>query len=96
MRHSDDIKAFIVSKLTGYLADGNDLNDAMECLFEKSGGSFVYIVSVADKFEGDKRWTNEELEKMPHGLDNVYRGLFALILNQRQEKEIPYNVDKVS
>ena len=68
----------------------------MECLFEKSGGKFVYIVSVADKFEGDKRWTIGELKKMPHGLDSMYRELFALMLNQKQKKDVTYNIDKVS
>ena len=95
-RHNNDIRAFIRSKLTGHLANENDLDDATEILFNKSEGTFVYMISMVADFEGDKKWTIAELKKKPHGLDNVYREFFAIILNQKQEKEIPYKVEKVS
>ena len=50
---------------------------------------------MADKFEGDKRWTIGELVKMPHGLDSMYRELFARVLGSKQD-DFTYNVDKVS
>ena len=52
----------------------------------------MYMVSMVDDFEGDKRWTIAELEDKPHGLDGMYCTNFALIFNQKQEIDI----DKVS
>ena len=43
------------------------------------------------------KWTIGDLiEKTHDGLDNVYREVFATILNQKQEKVVTYNIDKVS
>ena len=95
-RHNNDIRAFIRSKLTGHLANENDLDDATEILFNKSGRTFVYMISMVADFKGDKKWTIAELKKMPHGLDNVYREFFAIILDRKQEEDVTYNIDKVS
>ena len=95
VRNHDDAKAFIRSKVTGHLADENDLDDAVELIFNKSGGYFVYIASIAAMFEGDKKWTMAELKALPDGLDGVYCDYFARILEPNQEA-VPYLVDKVS
>ena len=94
-RHLDDLKAFIRSKLRGHLVNENDLDEATELLFKKSGGYFVYIASIAAMFEGDKKWTMAELKALPDGLDGVYCDYFARILEPNQEA-VPYLVDKVS
>ena len=94
-RHLDDLKAFIRSKLRGHLVNDNDLKEATELLFKKSGGYFVYIASIAAMFEGDRKWTMAELECLPDGLDGVYRDYFARILEVKQ-KDVLYDVDKVS
>ena len=94
-RHNNDVKASIRSKLTGHLANENDLKAATEILFDKSESSFVYMVSMVADFQGDKKWTIAELEDRPKGLDGMYREYFLRILKPKQE-EVTYNVDKVS
>ena len=94
-RHNNDVKASIRSKLTGHLANENDLDDATEILFNKSEYNFVYLVSMVADFEGDKKWTIEELEDKPDGLDSMYCVYFARILEPKQE-DVPYNIEKVS
>ena len=95
MRNHDDAKAFIRSKVTGHLANENDLDDAVELIFNKSGGYFVYIASIAGNFDGDKKWTMAQLEGMPDGPDGFYCEYFARILEQKEE-DVPYLIDKVS
>ena len=94
-RLNNDIKAFIRSRLTGYLVDENDLEAATEILFKKSGGNFLYIVSMVGKLEGDRKWTIAELRGRPDGLDGMYREYFERILESEQET-VPYDVGKVS
>ena len=95
MRNLVVVKAFICSKVTGHLVNENDLGDAVELIFKKSGGYFVYIASIAGNFDGDKKWTMAQLEGMPDGPDGFYCEYFARILEQDQ-KDVPYLIDKVS
>ena len=94
-RHSNDIEDFISSRLTGYLADENDLEAATKILFEKSESSFVYMVSMVADFQGGKKWTIAELKDRPNGLDGKYREYFLRILDQKPA-DVPYNIEKVS
>ena len=94
-RHGGDLRAFIRSNVTGHLVDENDLDQATELLFDKSGGYFVYMASIAANFEGDKKWTIAELKALPDGLDGVYCDNFARIMEPNQ-KAVPYDADKVS
>ena len=93
--HSDVIKDLIRSKVTGYLVDEDDLEAATKILHNKSGGNFVYIALMVADFQGDKKWTIEELEDKPDGLDSMYCVYFARILEPKQE-DVPYNIEKVS
>ena len=94
-RHLDDLRAFIRSILSGHLVNENDLDDAVELLFKKSEGYFVYMASIAAKFEGDRKWTMAELKCLPDGLDGIYCDNFARILEPKQDA-VPYDVSKVS
>ena len=94
-RHNNDIRAFIRSKLTGHLANENDLDDATEILFNKSGRTFVYMISMVADFKGGKKWTIAELEDKPDGLDGMYCEYFASTLEPKQP-EVPCNIRKVS
>ena len=95
VRNLVDVKAFICSKVTGHLADENDLYDAVELIFKKSGGYFVYMASIAGNFEGDKKRTMADLEGLSDGPDGVYCRYFARILENKQE-DVTHLVDKVS
>ena len=94
-RHGGDLRAFIRSNVTGHLVDENDLDQATELLFDKSGGYFVYMASIAANFEGDKKWTVAELKALPDGLDGVYCDYFARILQQNQD-DVPHDIGMVS
>ena len=94
-RHKNDIEDFITSKLTGHLANENDLKAATEILFVKSESSFVYMVSMVADFQGGKKWTIAELEDKPDGLDGMYCEYFASTLEPKQP-EVPCNIRKVS
>ena len=94
-RHGNDVEAFIRSTLTGQLVNENDLDEATAMIFKKSGGYFVYVASMVTEFEGDRKWTLAELEKLPDGLDGIYCDYFARIL-EPNEGDVPYIIDKVS
>ena len=94
-RHGNDVEAFIRSTLTGQLVNENDLDEATAMIFKKSGGYFVYVASIVAMFEGDRKWTLAELEKLPDGLDGIFCDNFARIFEPNQE-DVPYVIGKVS
>ena len=94
-RHGNDVNDFIRSNVTGHLVNESDLDKATEIIFKKSGGYFVYVASIVAMFEGDRKWTLAELEKLPDGLDGIYCDYFARIL-EPNEGDVPYIIDKVS
>ena len=94
-RNDADLKAYIRTRVTGHLVDEKYLDDAIEMLFKKSAGNFLYMASIAANFEGDKKWTIAELKALPDGLDGFYCENFARILKPKLGA-LPHDADKVS
>ena len=88
VRHEADLRMYITFLLEKVIEDQSELGDAIELVFTRSEGKFIYVSLFGDEIESTTNSTislSVLMQRLPSGLNNVFRHNFDRLRNRNHQ-----------